>query len=234
MEENENPNGTTTTTAAADATPIEKAGGGAFPCGICERSFSRLASWTTHRRNKHGKPSKAERKAVIAIASGEPAAAAAGFKTFDSARAAAPATDDPPAGESRADKKLRETKLRDMQAKLERLKGSLAQSISRVMWQFLRQIPMLSGITITPDDETTVAESIENALGILNVNFEIQPYDITARSSLWVMLLPVIAVISTLAAKPGILEYVSQYNSRVDRTEGNGQDNPSSPPNTVN
>ena len=84
-------------------------------------------------------------------------------------------------------------------AKLNKMKRSFAEALPKAVGVAVREKG--PEYALTDEDTEILAESVENCLEILDIDFQVQPFTTTLTNPLWVLILPVLALILVFAPK---------------------------------
>ena len=93
-------------------------------------------------------------------------------------------------------------------AKLNKMKRSFAEALPKAVGVAVREKG--PEYALTDEDTEILAESVENCLEILDIDFQVQPFTTTLTNPLWVLILPLLALILVFAPKT----YAAQKRAR--------------------
>jgi hypothetical protein len=193
-----------------------------FPCprgclftfgGI--KTFKTLKGWKNHMQEKHGGATDAEFETVAAASSADTstvktdaqldaeAVDPASPEGQEAAAKAAAEADAPEAAEkarrlsAREQRKLNE----EINANLSEGLHTLLDAIPRAMFEGLAKTQDDEVYLLTPDESEKINKSFEVALKAMGIDSQIQPYNVTLKSPLWLLLYPVVIILFYLVKK---------------------------------
>lgn len=210
---------------------------GIFKCPKCFRGgmpvvLASLASWKTHMTKKHGGFTDAE--TATAAGTDEEGVAAGGGETFEQAAASMPNNAEgfrltPPdanAGTPRERAPKPAAVNKAIAANLQQVKQRLAETIPMIFGHWINKVLERPQIT---DEEmkkrvAPVSEAIQTVLNALGVDIQIEPMNTVIKSRLWLIFIPVGALIATFFTE--LMAYAATFGKDEEETPATGDDQP--------
>ena len=225
-----------------------------YDCTRCQNfTFETLGDWKKHMTNEHGGYSDAELQ--HAAGSGEEGAYITGEDSFEQYAARMPSTESGlrdsvvdssvkspgnTAGESPTDGTVEESAgffdvqpsvrriemSKNMKKQLKRMKQLIAEKAPRIVFQRIAEQRHQPSFALTDTEADFVSESIEVAFEAFGIQFEIMETDIVLTSKIWLLLYPVLVILSVFLLKSAGLKVPSlaEPDNSDSSSVGVGQD----------
>lgn len=171
-----------------------------------------IRGWKKHMTRNHEGYSESELAAIIMTETTKDSTV--GRETFLSEAETDPSlyikdgavTDKPPQGSIDAETEARKTvelktdaAAKKFNAKLNKMKKALADKFPTVVAGAVRERG--PEWQLESDDTEILSEAVENCFDVLDIDFRIAPYNMVLSNPLWVLLLPILALVIVFAPK---------------------------------